>query len=92
MSPTEQAEKPDGTPSAPELPFVITVRDRRSMDRDISKAEAAVRERATREKRGILVTRHDIHHFSITVSDDVPVGLTREQQIWSGTRGYNTVA
>ncbi|GAA4024631.1 hypothetical protein GCM10023063_42560 [Arthrobacter methylotrophus] len=43
-------------------------------------AEAMLRQVALPQKiRGILVTRHDPHRYTLALSDTVPFGETREQ-------------
>lgn len=65
------------------LSIALTAADRTSMDRQLNEAVAVVREEAMREgRRGILVTRHSSGDFTVSLSDDVPFGLTLENQAW----------
>lgn len=60
--------------------------DPRTVDRRLNDAEAAARERAMRDgSRGILITQHDYTSFTVSLSEDVPFGLTRESREWLGT-------
>jgi hypothetical protein len=53
------------------------------MERQLNEAVAMAMERAMAERRqGILVTQHDHNSFTVTLSDAVPFGLTRERQAW----------
>lgn len=66
-----------------EVRLTITATDRKSLDRQLDAAVAIAREQAMPEgRRGILVTRHGPDAFTVALSDDVPFGLTREQQDW----------
>jgi hypothetical protein len=66
-----------------ELTISITATDRASMELQLDEAVAAARSMATHDKRrGILVTRHDYHSFTIALSEAVPFGVTREHQDW----------
>ena len=63
--------------------LTITATDRASMDRELHEAVSAARAVAMRERRcGILVSRHGHDSFTVTLSDSVPFGLTREFQDW----------
>lgn len=71
------------TSDASETTYTITVTDRDSRDRQINEAEALLRERAMQEQRGgILVTRRGAATFTLSLSEDVPFGFTREHQAW----------
>lgn len=66
-------------------PDTLTIKatDRASMDRELDEAVSAARTVAMRERRrGILVSRHGHDTFTVTLSDSVPFGLTREFQDW----------
>ena len=57
----------------------VSASDRRSMVRQLDEAEEAIRANAIREGcRGILVTREGPGVFTVTLSSDVPFGITRE--------------
>lgn len=60
-------------------PITIKVEDVTSRDRLLDQATSLLRERAT--DRGILVTRVDFTKFTITLSPDIPFGLTREMDL-----------
>lgn len=64
--------------------ITVTATDRASMERRLNEAEAAARTRALQQGRqGILVTRDGYHSFTVTLTDAVPFGLTREHQTLS---------
>ncbi len=66
-----------------DLPIAVTAIDRASMERRLNEAVTAAMTRAMQEGRqGILVTQHDYDSFTVSLSDDVPFGLTRELQEW----------
>lgn len=66
-----------------DLPIAVTAPDRASMERQLDEAVAVAVTRAMHEGRqGILVTQHDSDSFTVTLSDAVPFGLTREHQEW----------
>lgn len=53
------------------------------MERKLDEAVDAARARAMHEGRqGILVTRHDYGVLTVTLSDAVPFGQTREHEDW----------
>lgn len=53
------------------------------MDRQLGDAVSAALTIAMSERRrGILVTRHGRNSFTVTPSEAVPFGLTRELQDW----------
>jgi hypothetical protein len=65
--------------TVPEL--TLTVPDPANMDSQLDEAVSAARTMAMRGGRqGILVTRHGYDSFTVTLSDTVPFGLTRELQ------------
>jgi len=58
----------------------VTVSDTTAMETELSAAIDAVRQAALAERRcGILITRHGAGKYTVTLSDDVPFGLTRER-------------
>lgn len=62
-----------------DFPIAVTATDRASMERRLDEAVAGAREQAMRDRRqGILVTRHSPGAFTVSLSDLVPFGLTRE--------------
>jgi hypothetical protein len=66
-----------------DLAIAVTAIDRASMERRLNEAVTAAMTRAMQEGRqGILVTQHDYDSFTVSLSDDVPFGLTRELQEW----------
>lgn len=65
------------------LPIPVTATDRASMERQLDEAVDVARTQAMHEgRKGILVTRHDYGFFTVTLSDAVPFGQTREHQDW----------
>jgi hypothetical protein len=57
----------------------ITATDRDTMELELNAAVAIAQERAVVDGgKGILVTRHSLDSFSVTLSDKVPFGLTQE--------------
>jgi AmiR/NasT family two-component response regulator len=67
----------------PDLSVAVRITDRDSLENQLDAAVAAVRERATGEKRrGVLVTRHSATEFTVALSDHVPFGLTQENHAW----------
>jgi hypothetical protein len=65
-----------------ELVLEVTVTDPTAFDTDLSQAETLVRQEAMKHGGGVLITRHSQNRFTVTISDSVPFGLTREQSIW----------
>ncbi len=60
----------------------VTVSDTRAMETELSAAIDALRQTALAERRcGILITRHGTGKYIVTLSDDVPFGLTREHDV-----------
>lgn len=52
------------------------------LDELLDRAEAALRLTATCQPlAGIVVTRHDHNRYTLTLSDTVPFGETREQTV-----------
>ena len=62
--------------SRPTSPITVKVEDRASRDRQLEQTCALLRSEAT--GCGILVTRVDHTTFEVTLSADVPFGLTHE--------------
>lgn len=61
----------------------VTVTDRASMDRQLDSAVASVLGKALSHKRhGILVTRHAVDKFTVSLSNSVPFGQTMERHDW----------
>lgn len=56
----------------------FTVSNRGERDATINAAVISLRAAATTARSGILVTRRSPHLFTVTVSQNVPFGLTRE--------------
>ena len=64
-----------------DLPITVTVANRASMEDRLEEAVTAARAMAIRNGRqGILVTRHSYYSFTVALSEDVPFGLSRENQ------------
>jgi hypothetical protein len=60
----------------------IYVADRRQRDPLLEKAEVALRPVAMSRQAGVLVTRIDSRRYTVAVSSDVPIGLTRELSLY----------
>jgi hypothetical protein len=61
--------------------IAVTASDPSDRDRQLEEAVAALKVRAGEgNRKGILVTRHDYGSFTVSLSDAVPYGLTRENQ------------
>lgn len=54
------------------------VEDKTEMEERIDAAVGTARKQAMGNKLGVLVTRHDFGHFSVSVTPHVPFGFTRE--------------
>lgn len=66
-----------------ELLFTVVVESRATMDRQLAEAEEAARAKALEYgSRGIVITRHDLNLFTVSLSNEVPFGQTVEQQLW----------
>jgi len=71
------------TATITDLAIEFTAADRASMERQLEDAVDRARTQAMRERRkGILVTRHTYDSFTVSLSETVPFGLTREHQDW----------
>jgi hypothetical protein len=65
-----------------DLFMTITVANRADMDREIAEAEQIAIAHALEDgTKGIMVTRHDSRVFTLTLSDEVPYGLTQERSL-----------
>jgi hypothetical protein len=63
--------------------IAITAADRASMERQLDEAVTHAKAQALQGgQQGILVTRINLNSFTVTLSDTVPFGLTRERQDW----------
>lgn len=54
------------------------VEDKTEMEERIDAAVGAARKQATDRKLGVMVTRHDFGHYSVSVTPQVPFGFIRE--------------
>lgn len=71
------------TSTTKEFNVDVLVTHRAHLERQLDEAVSRVRVMALQEpRRGILVTRHDYQFFTVSLSDDIPFGLTREHQAW----------
>lgn len=64
-----------------ECPAIVTdfrIKDKQTLDQQLSAAVELAIERALPERKGVLVTRHDASHFTVTVTTEVPFGLIYE--------------
>ena len=58
----------------------VTVSDTAAMETELSAAVDAVQQAALTERRcGILITRNGAGKYTVSLSDDVPFGLTWER-------------
>lgn len=58
----------------------VTVSNTAAMETELAAAIDTVRQAALAERRcGILITRHGTGKYTVSLSDDVPFGLTRER-------------
>lgn len=65
-----------------ELVMTVMVETRSTMDRQLAEAVDIARAKAMDDgSKGIVITRHNSNVFTMTLSDDVPFGLTIEQQL-----------
>ena len=66
-----------------EISIAVTAKSRATMDRDLDAAvDVAMTEALRHARQGILVIRHGPHSFTVSLSDAVPFGQTRERQDW----------
>ncbi|GAA5201898.1 hypothetical protein GCM10023346_47380 [Arthrobacter gyeryongensis] len=66
-----------------ELTIAVIAADRAGMQRELDEAVNVAVAKAMQDQRcGILVTRHGFKRFTVTLTDAVPFGLTREHQDW----------
>ncbi|WP_026547890.1 hypothetical protein [Paenarthrobacter nicotinovorans] len=56
--------------------IVVKVKDAASVDRELEHASAVLREKAT--PWGLLVTRVDFATYTVALSPEIPLGVTRE--------------
>lgn len=54
------------------------IKDKQTLDKQLNAAVEMAIERALPERKGVLVTRHDASHFTVTVTSQVPFGLIYE--------------
>jgi hypothetical protein len=74
-----------------ELLFTVIVETRATMDRQLAEAEEAARAKALDYgSRGIVITRHNLNLFTVALSNEVPFGLTVEQQLWEPRNSLNS--
>lgn len=68
---------------AVQLPAAATAAERGLIEHRLNEAVAIVRTAAMQDGlHGILVTRHNFDSFTVSLSEDVPFGLTREHDAW----------
>lgn len=73
-----------------ELLFTVIVETRATMDRQLAEAEETARPKALDYgSRGIVITRHNSNLFTVALSNEVPFGLTVEQQLWEPRNSLN---
>lgn len=64
-----------------ECPAIVTdirIKDKQRLDQQLDAAVEMAIQRALPERKGVLVTRHDASHFTVTVTTEVPFGLIYE--------------
>lgn len=64
-----------------ECPAIVTdfrIKDKQTLDQQLNAAVETAIQRARPERKGVLVTRHDASHFTVTVTTEVPFGLIYE--------------
>lgn len=61
-----------------EMATDLRVKDKQTLDQQLNAAVEMAIERALPERKGVLVTRHDASHFTVTVTTEVPFGLIYE--------------
>ena len=63
--------------------LTVVVKDRSELDRKLDAAHDVAQAKARREgEHGILITRRRPTTCTVTLSDQVPYGTTREQYAW----------
>ena len=61
------------------LPVAVHASTPGQLQEDLSAAVSLIRDRAIEEGRhGILITQHSYTEFTVTISEDVPYGMTME--------------
>ncbi|KRE48519.1 hypothetical protein ASG92_26820 [Arthrobacter sp. Soil736] len=69
--------------SSTDQALAVTASDPAGMERQLDEAVKVLRARAsTEDRKGILVTRHGYGSFTVSLSEAVPYGQTREHQDW----------
>ncbi len=68
--------------TATDLILRVTVKDKATMDAELNAAVDMSREKAMRERHGVLITRHASDSFTVAVSAEVPFGITQEKHAW----------
>lgn len=61
--------------------FEVTITEAGQLPEFLAEAEAILREKAKSLDVGILVTRHDLRHYSVALHKEVPFGETWEWSI-----------
>jgi hypothetical protein len=61
----------------------VTAKDLASLEKDLNEAEEIARASAMNNGCGIWVTQHGFTSYTVAVSPEVPVGLTRERRNWT---------
>lgn len=62
----------------PEIVTEFRIKDKQTLDQQLNAAVEMAIQRALPERKGVLVTRHDASHFTVTVTAEVPFGLIYE--------------
>lgn len=56
----------------------ICIKDKQTLNQQLNEAVEMAIERALPERKGVLITRHNASRFSVTVTPEVPFGVTYE--------------
>lgn len=64
---------------SPEIVTDFHIRDKRTLDKQLNAAVETAIQRALPERKGVLVTRHDETRFTVTVTTEIPFGMTYER-------------
>lgn len=69
------------TTSDNELILHVTAQSPSTLQEDLNSAVEKARQAAIRGgKHGVLVTQHDYWSYTVSISSEVPFGITREQR------------
>jgi hypothetical protein len=63
---------------SPEIVMDFRIRDKQTLDKQLNAAVETAIQRAVPERKGVLITRHDMTRFTVTVTTEVPFGTIHE--------------